>query len=216
MNSKNSKNGVIVKVKICGITNIDDAKLCVDCGADALGFIFYKESKRYIEPDEAKKIIDKLPFFVLKVGVFVNENLEMVNSIADEIGLNAIQLHGNESLDYCEKINYPVIKAIRVDEKLNKNLETYSNYTILLDSKDAREYGGTGKRFDWKLIPESYQSKIILAGGVSEENIDDIFNRVKPQAVDLSSSIEKELGIKDHEKVKSFFLKINTLRNHQC
>lgn len=216
MNLKNSKNGVIVKVKICGITNIDDAKLCVDCGADALGFIFYKESKRYIEPDEAKKIIDKLPFFVLKVGVFVNENLEMVNSIADEIGLNAVQLHGNESLDYCEKINYPVIKAIRVDEKLNKNLETYSNYTILLDSKDAREYGGTGKRFDWKLIPESYQRKIILAGGVSEENIDDIFNRVKPQAVDLSSSIEKELGIKDHEKVKSFFLKINNLRNHQC
>ncbi|MCZ7601338.1 MAG: phosphoribosylanthranilate isomerase [Melioribacteraceae bacterium] len=205
-----------MKVKICGITNIDDAKLCVDCGADALGFIFYKESKRYIEPDEAKKIIDKLPFFVLKVGVFVNENLEMVNSIADEIGLNAVQLHGNESLDYCEKINYPVIKAIRVDEKLNKNLETYSNYTILLDSKDAREYGGTGKRFDWKLIPESYQRKIILAGGVSEENIDDIFNRVKPQAVDLSSSIEKELGIKDHEKVKSFFLKINNLRNHQC
>ncbi len=212
MNSKNSKNGVIVKVKICGITNIDDAKICVDCGADALGFIFYKESKRYIEPDEAKKIIDKLPFFVLKVGVFVNENFENVNSTAKNIGLNAVQLHGNESLDYCKKINYPVIKAIRVDERLNENLENYSEHTILLDSKDAREYGGTGKRFDWELIPESYRNKIILAGGVSEENIDEIFYRVKPQAVDLSSSLEKEPGFKDHEKVKSFFKKIDTLK----
>lgn len=211
MNSKNSKNGVIVKVKVCGITNIDDAKLCVDCGADALGFIFYKESKRYIEPDEAKKIIDKLPFFVLKVGVFVNENFENVNSTAKNIGLNAVQLHGNENLDYCGKINYPVIKAIRVDEKLNENLEKYSNYTILLDSKDAREYGGTGKQFDWELIPENYRNKIILAGGVSEDNIDYIFNRIKPQAVDVSSSLEKEPGIKDREKVKSFFRKLNYL-----
>lgn len=211
MNSKNSKNGVILKVKVCGITNLDDAKLCVDCGADALGFIFYKESKRYIEPDEAKKIIDKLPFFVLKVGVFVNENFENVNSTAKNIGLNAVQLHGNENLDYCGKINYPVIKAIRVDERLNENLEKYSDYTILLDSKDAKEYGGTGKRFDWELIPENYLNKIILAGGVSEENIDEIFYRVKPQAVDLSSSLEKEPGRKDHKKVKSFFNKVNKL-----
>ncbi|MDD3559808.1 MAG: phosphoribosylanthranilate isomerase [Melioribacteraceae bacterium] len=211
MNSKNSKNGAIVKVKICGITNIDDAKLCVDCGADALGFIFYKESKRYIEPDKAKKIIDKLPFFVLKVGVFVNEIFENVNATAKNIGLNAVQLHGNENLDYFEKINYPVLKAIRVDEKLNENLKIYSDYTILLDSKDASEYGGTGKQFDWALIPESYLNKIILAGGVSEENIDDIFYRIKPQAVDLSSSLEREPGIKDHKKVKSFFNKVNKL-----
>ncbi|MBZ0179086.1 MAG: phosphoribosylanthranilate isomerase [Melioribacteraceae bacterium] len=200
-----------MKVKICGITNIDDAKLCVDCGADALGFIFYKESKRYIEPDKAKKIIDKLPFFVLKVGVFVNEIFENVNATAKNIGLNAVQLHGNENLDYFEKINYPVLKAIRVDEKLNENLKIYSDYTILLDSKDASEYGGTGKRFDWELIPNNYRNKIILAGGVSEENIDEIFYRVKPQAVDLSSSLEKEPGRKAHKKVKSFFRKINYL-----
>lgn len=212
MNSKNSKNGADVKVKVCGITNIDDAKVCVDCGADALGFIFYKKSKRYIEPDEAKKIIDNLPFFVFKVGVFVNENHEMVNSIAKATGLNAVQLHGDESLEYCEKINYPVIKAIRVDDKLNENLEKYSQFAVLLDTKDTREYGGTGKRFDWELIPESNRSKIILAGGVSEDNIDEIFNRIKPQAIDLSSSLEKEPGIKDHKKVKSFFKKIDTLK----
>lgn len=200
-----------MKVKICGITNIGDAKVCVDCGADALGFIFYKRSKRYIEPDKAKKIIDKLPFFVMKVGVFVDENLEKVNSVAKEIGLNAVQLHGNEDLGYCEKINFPVIKAIRVDDKLIENLQKYSNYTILLDSKNEKEYGGTGKRFDWGLIPESNRNKVILAGGVTGENIDYIFNRIKPQAVDLSSSLEKEPGIKDHEKVKSFFRKINYL-----
>lgn len=201
-----------MKVKVCGITNIDDAKLCIDCGADALGFIFYKKSKRYIEPDNAKKIIDKLSFFVSKVGVFVNENFENVNSTAKNIGLNAVQLHGDESLDYCEKINHPVIKAIRVDEKLNENLKKYSNYTILLDSKDNGEYGGTGKQFDWELIPEFYRDKIILAGGVSEENIDYIFNRIKPQAVDLSSSLEKAPGIKDHAKVKSFFKKLDMLK----
>lgn len=209
-------NGVVVKVKTCGITNIDDAKFCVDCGADALGFIFYKKSKRYIEPESAKRIIDQLPFFVFKVGVFVNENLEKVNSIANEIGLNSVQLHGDESLDYCEKVSYPVIKAIRVDDKLNKNLERYSNYTILLDSKDEKEYGGTGKRFDWEIIPQSKRNKIILAGGVSEDNIEEIYRTISPQAVDLSSLLESEPGIKDHEKVKSFFIKLNNLRNHQC
>jgi len=195
---------------------MDDAKLCIDCGADALGFIFYKNSKRYIEPDKAKKIIDSLPFFVFKVGVFVNEESKKVNQIAEILKLNAVQLHGDEDLDYCEKINHPVIKAIRVDEKLNENLERYSNYTILLDTKDEREYGGTGKRFDWELIPEINRNKIILAGGVSEDNIDDIFYKIKPQAVDLSSSLEKETGIKDHGKVKSFFVKFNKLRNYQC
>ncbi len=201
-----------MKVKVCGITNIDDANVCVDCGADALGFIFYKKSKRYIEPDKAKKIIDSLPFFVFKVGVFVNEEIEKVNQIAKDLKLNAVQLHGDEDLEYCKKINYPVIKAIRVDEKLNENLEKYSNYTVLLDTKDDKKYGGTGKRFDWGLIPNNYRSKIILAGGVSEDNIEDIFNRIKPPAVDLSSSLEKEHGIKDHEKVKSFFEKFNKLK----
>lgn len=200
-----------MKVKICGITNIDDAKFCVDCGADALGFIFYEKSKRYIEPDIAEKLIDSLPFFVFKVGVFVNEEVERVNQIANELKLNAVQLHGDENLDYCEKINYPVIKAIGVDEELNHNLEKYSNYTILLDSKDEKEYGGTGQRFNWDVIPDEYKSKIILAGGVSENNLEEIYNKIKPQTVDLSSSLEKEPGIKDHKKVKSFFRKFNKL-----
>lgn len=205
-----------MKVKICGITNIDDAKVCVDCGVDALGFIFYKKSKRNIEPDKAKMIIDSFPFFVFKVGVFVNEKVDRVNQIANELKLNAVQLHGDEDLNYCRKINYPVIKAIRVDDNLNENLQKYSDYTILLDSKDQKEYGGTGQQFNWDLIPESSRNKIILAGGVSEENIEEIYNSIKPQAVDLSSSLEKEPGTKDHEKVKSFFRKINKLRNKLC
>lgn len=202
-----------MKVKVCGITNFEDAKLCVDCGIDALGFIFYKKSKRYIEPENAKEIIDKLPIFVFKVGVFVNEEVKRVNQIANELKLNAVQLHGDEDLDYYHKINYPVIKAIRVDEDFNHNLEKYSNYTILLDSKDEKEYGGTGQQFNWYLIPKISRDKIILAGGVSENNIEEIYNKIKPQAVDLSSSLEKEPGIKDHKKVKSFIRKLNKLRN---
>lgn len=202
-----------MKVKICGITNIDDARICDDCGADALGFIFFNKSKRYIEPDKAKMIIDSIPFFVFKVGVFVNEDVDRVNQIANELKLNAVQLHGDEDLNYCEKINYPIIKAIRVDNKLNENLDKYSKYTILLDSKYENEYGGTGQKFNWDLIPESSRNKIILAGGISEDNIDLIYNKIKPQAVDLSSSLEKEPGIKDHEKIKSFIRKFNKLRN---
>jgi len=205
-----------VKVKICGITNIDDAIVCVGCGSDALGYIFYNKSKRYIEPNKAKMIIDSLPFFVFKVGVFVNEEVDKINQIAEELKLNAVQLHGDEDLDYCRKMNYPVIKAIRVDEELNENLQKYSDYTILLDAKDQKEYGGTGQQFNWDLIPESSRNKIILAGGVLEINIEEIYNRIKPQAVDLSSSLEKEPGIKDHEKVQSFFRKINKLRNKLC
>lgn len=205
-----------MKVKICGITNIDDARICVDCGADALGFIFYKKSKRYIEPTKAKMIIDSIPFFVFKVGVFVNEDVGRVIQIANELKLNAVQLHGDEDLEYCEKTKYPVIKAIRVDDNLNNNLKKYSDYTILLDSKDTKEYGGTGQKFKWNLIPKSSRNKIILAGGVSEENINEIYHSIIPQAVDLSSSLEKEPGIKDHRKVKSFFIKFNNLRNYQC
>ncbi|MDZ7763644.1 MAG: phosphoribosylanthranilate isomerase [Melioribacteraceae bacterium] len=144
---------------------------------------------------------------MFKVGVFVNEDVDRVNQIANELKLNAVQLHGDEDLEYCEKIKCPVIKAIRVDENLNDNLKKFSNYIILLDSKDTKEYGGTGQKFNWNLIPKSSRNKIILAGGVSEDNIDEIYHSINPQAVDLSSSLEIEPGIKDHEKVKSFFKK---------
>ncbi len=118
-----------MKIKICGITNIDDAKYCVDFGADALGFIFYRNSKRYIDPKIAKNIIEQLPPFISKVGVFVNEDTSVINKIAKEIKLSLVQLHGNESKDYISNINYPVIKAFRIDENFDfSQLENYGKF----------------------------------------------------------------------------------------
>lgn len=205
-----------MKVKICGITNIDDANLCAELGADALGFIFYNKSKRYIDFESAKEIIDSLPFFIFKVGVFVNEDVNKVNRAAAELKLNAVQLHGDEDLDYCKQVNHPVIKAIRVDNNLPEQLNIFNNYTILLDKKSDNEYGGTGDRFNWNIIPNPVKNKIILAGGVSVENIEKIYNEISPQAVDLSSSLESSSGKKDHQKVNEFFAKLNKLRNQQC
>lgn len=204
-----------MKVKICGITNLEDAQLAVDCGADAVGFIFYEKSKRYITPSKANEIISSLPFLVLKVGVFVNEEIGKVNSIAKEIGLNAVQLHGNESIEYCKQISHPIIKAFRVNEDFDYSaIDQYSGYQIMLDTYSSKEHGGTGTSFNWENIPSQLKNKIILAGGISESNIEEIYKNVKPQAVDLSSSLEIEPGKKDSDKVKSFFNKLNNLRNN--
>ncbi|MCW8849791.1 MAG: phosphoribosylanthranilate isomerase [Melioribacteraceae bacterium] len=202
-----------MKIKICGITNIDDAKYCVALGADALGFIFYKKSKRYIEPSIAKKIIAKLPPFISKVGVFVNEEASVINRIAKEIKLSLIQLHGEESMDYISNIDYPIIKAFHVDDNFDfSQLENYKNCYHLLDTYSQKEYGGTGVQFNWEKIPKNIRNKIILAGGVSEENIELIYKTVQPYAIDLSSSVEIQPGIKDRNKLNDLFKKFNDLR----
>lgn len=202
-----------MKVKICGITNIDDAKKAIELGADAIGFIFYKKSKRYVDPEIVKSIISELPAFVMKIGVFVNEDTQRINDIAKDIKLNTIQLHGDESPDYLDQINYPVIKAFRVDENFDfTRLSLYKNCSFLLDSFHKKEYGGTGIKFNWKKIPYEIRQKIILAGGISEESIEFILNEISPYAIDVSSSIEIEPGIKDINKLKRLFEKNNELR----
>jgi phosphoribosylanthranilate isomerase len=202
-----------LKVKICGITNIDDALLCEKLGADALGFIFYNQSRRYVNPEAAKRIIGKLSPFTLKIGVFVNESAEFINNTASEIKLNAVQLHGEETPEFISEIELPVIKAFRINGDFNySGLSLYENVSCLLDSYSMDAFGGTGKRFDWEKIPLLLREKIILSGGVSSENIKYIFKEIKPRAVDLSSSIEKEPGRKDENKVSEFFKKINSLR----
>lgn len=203
-----------MKVKICGITNIDDALLCENLGADALGFIFYKQSRRYINPEDSIRIIKKLSAFTLKVGVFVNETAEFINQMASETKLNAVQLHGEENPEIMEELNFPVIKAFRINGRFDYLLlERYKNASILLDSFSSNGYGGTGKKFDWEKIPNEVRGKIIISGGVSSENIEFIFNEIKPAAVDLSSSVEKVPGKKDEEKVNEFFKKLNYLRS---
>lgn len=203
-----------MKVKICGTTNIKDAMLSVELGADMLGFIFYYESKRYVQYNVAESIIRQLPDSVLKVGVFVNSAIEEVNSAADKIGLSAVQLHGNETPSYTKQIKRPVIKSFRVDSKFDFTLlNKYENCSFLLDNFSEKEFGGTGKSFNWSSIPDELKSKIILAGGVSSKNIENIFVSIKPYAVDLVSSIEKFPGRKDEEKLKEFFNTVNKLRD---
>lgn len=206
-----------MRIKICGITNFEDAELCTELGADALGFIFYKQSKRYIAPDKAKSIISMLPPFIHKVGVFVNEDSNNINTIAKEIKLSSVQLHGEESAKFINYVDPPVIKSFRVNDSFDFEILTqYKNTSFLLDAYNQHEYGGTGQQFDWDTIPESIKSKIILAGGVSVDNIEFIYNKLKPYAVDISSSIELEPGKKDHNKVKKLFNKYNDLRNAKC
>jgi len=202
-----------LKVKICGITNIEDALLCESSGADALGFIFYKKSRRYINPEDANKIVEKLSPFTFKVGVFVNENTEFINDAAFKAKLNAVQLSGEETPDSITEIEFPVIKAFRINGNFDYSvLSCYENASYLFDSYSPEAYGGTGKSFEWEKIPLALREKIILSGGVSSENIEYIFKRIKPRAVDLSSSVEKEPGKKDGQKISEFFKKINQLR----
>ena len=203
-----------MRVKICGITNIEDALLCENLGANALGFIFYKNSKRYIAPENASKISSQLSPFTMRVGVFVNESPEEINEIAKLTKLNVVQLHGEEKPEVVEIINLPVIKSFRIDVNFNFDvLNEYKKTVFLLDAFSKSAYGGTGLSFKWNLIPYEIKNKIILAGGVSSENIEQIYRTVKPAAVDLSSSLEKSPGEKDEKKVREFFNKIYKLRS---
>ncbi len=191
-----------MKIKICGITKLEDAQLCVEYGVDAIGFIFYPKSKRYISLDDAKEISLSLPPFVHKIGVFVNEDIEEVNRIASIVKLTGVQLHGDESPEYISHINYPIIKSFGVDESFNFSLiDSYKDCTILLDVKDTEQHGGTGRSFNWELIPKSIRSKVIIAGGVSPNNINDIYEKINPYGIDLSSSVEVTAGIKDSNKI---------------
>lgn len=201
-----------MKVKICGITNLEDALLCEVLGANALGFIFYEQSKRYVTPETVGYIIKQIGAFTLKVGVFVNEQPEKINSIAKTTGLNIVQLHGDETPQMVSQINLPVIKAFRVNQQYNfEILNNYKNCYYLLDTFSKSEYGGTGKTFDWNLIPLELRNKIILSGGISSDNIQNIKNEINPYAVDLSSSLEEYPGKKNKEKLKEFFNKIKNI-----
>ena len=162
-----------MKIKICGITNLQDAHYVLSLGADAIGFVFYPESKRYIKPEDAAEIIYTLPAFTLKVGVFVNAKVDKVNRVATQSGINIVQLHGEEPPDYVNDIAYPVIKTFRINDAFDFNiLDNYSKCSFLLDTFDTSDYGGTGKTFNWNVIPDVLIKKIILAGGISEHNIE--------------------------------------------
>jgi len=282
-----------MKVKVCGITNIEDAIYCIECGADALGFMLYKGSKRYIDILTAQNILKEVSPFTMKIGVFVNEKPRIVNLIAEELGLNAVQLHGDETPQVADDINFPIIKAFRTNKNFDfANVERFQGITPMFDSDPVavvrnksvglnekelkavrneegggvayvrrggegsgsievessgkvsnklgvgssgkniskfdvkrskkrrvsdeikgNHFGGTGKTFDWNIIPEEYRKYSIIAGGIGIGNIERLIKEINPAAIDLSSSLELHPGKKDHLKVKSFFEKLNELKS---
>ena len=203
-----------VKVKICGMTNLKDVKVAVDGGVDAVGFIFYKKSPRSVTMQTVREIVLELPPFVDSVGVFVDETAEQINKIADRCNLDRVQLHGDESPAFCKKIRRRVIKAIRVkDIQSLKKLSDYPVSSFLLDTFSEDQYGGTGKVFDWNLAyPAKRYGPIILAGGLTPNNVRQAIQRIQPYGVDVCSGVESQPGIKDHKKMKAFLKNVKAER----
>jgi phosphoribosylanthranilate isomerase len=196
----------MTKVKICGITNLDDALAAVEFGADAIGFVFVPNTPRYIEPAKASEIIARLPPFVTTVGLFVNDSQERINQISDQCKLNVLQLHGQESPDFCLRFNRKVIKAFRIKDKASlTDLPQYTASAYLLDTYVKGAMGGTGVIFDWRLASEAKKyGLVILAGGLNPENVAKAIQQVYPYGVDVSSGVEAKPGKKDHNKMKDF------------
>jgi phosphoribosylanthranilate isomerase len=195
----------MVEIKICGITNISDALIAAECGVDALGFIFYPKSQRYVEPEKAKEIIGEVRPEIIRVGVFVNHEVQEVKEIAQFCGLDLIQLHGDESREYCAQFPASsLIKAVSCQtEEEVRELRNFSVRAILMDGRNPGHYGGTGKISDWRLaivVKEIYP--LILAGGLNKKNIRKAIETVKPQAVDINSGVEISPGKKDPNKIR--------------
>ena len=200
------------KVKICGITNLKNALEASEIGVDALGFVFFKDSPRYIDPIEAGKIINLLPTFLLRVGLFVNPSENEVLSAISDSRINMIQFHGDENEDFCNQFNLPYIKAIAFRDDLNllEYCKLYaSSSAILIDTYSKKLRGGTGKTFDWDLLPKELPLPMIIAGGLDSANVSLLIKTLNPYGVDVSGGVEREKGIKDYDMMKNFVLGVN-------
>ena len=204
---------LIVKVKICGITNYEDATAAVDMGADLLGFNFYPKSPRFVTPQKASEIISKLPGFIDTVGVFVNASLEQIRETMDLCQLNWVQLHGDEDPEFCNSflsLNVKTMKALRVKDQSDiQQAENYFTDAILLDAFHPEKYGGTGLTFDWNIVGH-INKRIFLAGGINPDNATEAI-KLGVYGIDVCSGIEAEPGKKDHEKMRKLFENIRHL-----
>ncbi len=199
-----------LKIKICGITNVEDALAAVEAGADALGFVFHRESPRCVVLDVVRRIVGRLPPFVLPVGVFVNEDPKVVRDLMDGCGLALAQLHGDETAVYCEALGRPALKAIRLrDRGTFLAMAEYKGRAqvrgFVVDASSDTLYGGTGLVADWDLAAEAARgSLVLLAGGLTPENVTEAIQKVRPYGVDVSSGVEARPGKKDHTKIRAF------------
>lgn len=196
----------MTRVKICGITTLEDGLMATEAGADALGFVFFEKSPRNVDPEAAARIIAKIPPYVQVVGLFVNAPLDFVNETADRCGLDIVQLHGDETPEYCQGVRRRVVKVFRVKgpESL-AGIESYRVAGYLLDAYSPNAYGGTGETFNWECVTAAKgKGAVILAGGLTPENVAEAVSRISPYGVDVSSGVERAPGVKDPEKVKRF------------
>jgi phosphoribosylanthranilate isomerase len=203
-------------VKICGITRLEDAEAAVEAGAGAIGFVFWPQSPRFIDPYRARRIAARLPGFVTAVGVFVNQPVEYVKGVAALVRLGALQLHGDETMDYAAELERPVIKAVGIgdggsgistaDDSGADVFRWPSSVTLLLDVHDPVRRGGSGRTIDWGRAAEvSARRRILLAGGLRSENVSEAVRRVRPFGIDVSSGVEASPGIKDHSRISKLF-----------
>ena len=196
-----------VRIKICGITRPDDAVIAALSGTDAIGLVFYKDSPRFVDVETARTIVNAVPPFISKMGVFVDPEEKSVRSILEYISLDLLQFHGKESPELCRLFGKPYIKAVRMTPEVDL-IEYVRRYpdasALLLDSHVAGIPGGTGRSFDWSMIPADPGKPVILAGGLDAGNVGAAVSRVKPYAVDVSGGVESEKGIKDKRKIDDF------------
>jgi len=195
------------RVKICGITREEDAKAAVAAGCDAIGLVFYRPSPRYVSPQKAAQIVASLPPFISVVGLFVDAEPDEILQVMEQVRLDLLQFHGNESPEACERFDMPYMKAIRV--KPDTNLLQYAEQfkhaqALLLDAFIEGVPGGTGQVFDWNIIPKTFPLPVVLAGGLCPENVVQAVRQVQPYAVDVSGGVELNKGIKDAAKIAAF------------
>ena len=196
----------MIPTKICGITNVSDAMAAVHHGTSAIGFIFYEQSPRGISIEKGNSISDQISNKVARVGVFVNHPKEFIDKAIQTVPLDMVQLHGDESPEFCEQFSVPVMKAIRIKNKQSLNhLDEFNVHGFLLDTFTNGQYGGMGKPFDWSLVNGNGRHSIILSGGLNADNILDAILSVNPVAVDVNSGVESSAGKKDHPKIEKLF-----------
>ncbi len=200
----------MIPTKICGITNLDDANVAVENGASAIGFIFYEKSPRTISINNAKSISKHLPKTIARVGVFVNHEKDFIRLAISEVPLDMIQLHGDETPDFCNQFDVAILKALRIKNEASLSvMDQYDVAMFLLDTFSNDQYGGTGETFDWSVLNRKFKTPIILSGGLNSENILDAIDAVNPSAVDVNSGVESSPGKKDFNKLKLLFKNLN-------